>query len=80
MTRHTKTIVVLSTLICYSRRLRSHKADPASNFDANPDPDPACNFGRDPDPDGDPDPDPFLPFTLVVIFQIKVQNLEKVLK
>jgi hypothetical protein len=39
-------------------------ADPACHFDA--DPDPACNFHADPDPDPS--------------FQIKAQNLEKVLK
>jgi hypothetical protein len=39
--------------------------DPACRFDADPDPDPACHF------DANPDPDP--------CFQIKAQNLEKVL-
>jgi hypothetical protein len=43
---------------------------------ADPDPDPACHFDADPDPtfqfDADPNPDPS--------FQIKAQNLEKVLK
>ncbi len=41
-----------------------------------PDPDPACHFDADPDPachfDADPNPDSR--------FQIKAQNLEKVLK
>jgi hypothetical protein len=41
---------------------------------ADPDPDPACHFDADPDPishfDADPDPG----------FQVKAQNLEKVLK
>jgi hypothetical protein len=43
-------------------------ADPARHFDADPDP----TFHFDADPDADPDPDPS--------FQIKAQNLEKVLK
>ncbi len=53
-----------------------HQVDPAFNFDA--DLDPASNFDADPDrdptfhSDADPDPDPS--------FQIKAQNLEKVLK
>ncbi len=46
------------------------------HFDADPDPSPACHFDADPDPtfyfDADPDPDPG--------FQVKTQNLEKVLK
>ncbi len=52
--------------------------DPTFQFDAVqvPDPDPSCPFDADPDPtfpfDPSPDPDP--------IFQIKAQNLEKVLK
>jgi hypothetical protein len=51
-------------------------ADPTCHFD--PDPDPAGHFDADPDPtfhcdaDLDPDPDPS--------FQIKGQNIEKVLK
>jgi hypothetical protein len=48
--------------------------DPACQFDADADLDPACHFDADPDPachfDADPDPS----------FQIKAQNLEKVLK
>jgi hypothetical protein len=50
--------------------------DPACHSDA--DPDPACHFDAGPDPtfhfdaDLDPDPDPS--------FQIKAENLEKVLK
>jgi hypothetical protein len=39
------------------------------NFDADQDPDPACYFDADADPDADQDPS----------FQIKAQNLEKVL-
>jgi hypothetical protein len=54
--------------------------DPAYHFDADVEPNPAFNFGVDPEPDhifhftadADPDPDPR--------FQIKTQNLEKVLK
>ncbi len=48
-------------------------ADP-HHFDADTDPDPACYFDADPDPTSRfvPDPDPS--------FQIKAQNLEKVLK
>jgi hypothetical protein len=50
-------------------------ADP-HHFDVDPDPGLACHFAADPDPvfhfDADPDPDPS--------FQIKAQNLEKVLK
>jgi hypothetical protein len=55
---------------------RMFDADPnsACHFDA--DPDHACHFDVDPDPtfhfDADQDPDPS--------FQLKVQNLEKVLK
>jgi hypothetical protein len=50
-------------------------ADPHHfDTDQEPDPDPACNFGADPDLacyfDADPDPS----------FQIKAQNLEKVIK
>jgi hypothetical protein len=48
--------------------------DPACPFDV--DPDPACHFDADPDPifhfDADSDPDPS--------FQIKAENLEKLLK
>jgi hypothetical protein len=57
------TMVVLSILICYSRRLKSHKVGSVTDphhVDADPDPDLACNFGVDPDPtfhfDEDPDP------------------------
>ncbi len=50
--------------------------DPTFHFDAAPDP--ACPFDADPDPDPtfsfDPDPDPY------PSFQIKAQNLDKVLK
>ncbi len=57
----------------------SSVADP-HHLDANPDPDPTSHFDTDPDPDPTfhfdavPDPDP------APAFQIKGQNLEKVLK
>jgi hypothetical protein len=50
--------------------------DPACHFDPNPachfDPNPACHFDPDPTFHFDADPDPS--------FQVKAQNLEKVLK
>ncbi len=57
-------------------------ADPdlSCRFDADPEPDPACHFAADPDPDPTfhfdaiPDPDPDSSF------QIKAENLDKVLK
>jgi hypothetical protein len=66
-------------------RLLTNVSDP-HHLDADFDPDPACHFDADPDPDSDStfhcdpdldtahfDPDPDLSF------QIKAENLEKVL-
>ncbi len=54
----------------------SNVADPACHFDADADPDPSCHFNAYPDPtfqfNVDPDLNPS--------FQIKTQNLDKVLK
>ncbi len=72
---------VLGTFICSNQCCGSAlhldadaDADPACQFEA--DADPACHFDADPDPtfhiDADPDLNPS--------FQIKTQNLEKVLK
>jgi hypothetical protein len=55
---------------------RNFDADPSSACYFDPDPDPACHFDVNPDPtlhfSADLDPDPR--------FQLKAQNLEKVLK
>jgi hypothetical protein len=45
-------------------------------LDTVPDPDPACHFVADPDPD----PDPTFQFDPDHSFQIRAQNLEKVVK
>jgi hypothetical protein len=52
------------------------------NFDADPDPDPSCHFDADPDTfhvDADSDPTFYFDSDPDPVFQIKAQNLEKVL-
>jgi hypothetical protein len=65
----------ISSYVYRLKYLRSSVADP-HHLEADLDPDPACHF------DADPDLDPTFPFDVIPepSFQIKAQNLEKVLQ